>query len=63
MLNDIENQYDKIYHYCFMKLHNAQTAEDITQDTFLRYYSINEKTEIKDPTAYLYTIAPKIFTQ
>ncbi len=62
MLNDIENQYDKIYRYCFVKLHNAQTAEDITQDTFLRYYSINEKTEIKNPTAYLYTIARNLCT-
>ncbi len=57
MLNDLENQYDKIYRYCIMKIHNAQTAEDITQDTFLRYYSTNEKAEIKNPIAYLYTIA------
>ena len=62
MLKDLEKQYDKIYRYCFMKLHNAQTAEDITQDTFLRYYSIKEHTEIKNPTAYLYTIARNLCT-
>lgn len=33
----IKEQYDKIYRYCYFKLHNRELAEDITQETFLRY--------------------------
>lgn len=54
---DIEEQYDKIYRYCYFKLHNRETAEDITQETFLRYlehYScMTEVSALK----CLYTIA------
>ena len=57
MLKDIEPLYDKLYRYCFMKLHDPQTAEDITQDTFMRYFSTEGGTQIKNPNAYLYTIA------
>lgn len=35
---NMEEQYDKIYRYCYFKLHHQQTAEDITQETFLRYF-------------------------
>ena len=38
MIQDMEEEYDKIYRYCYFKLHNTQTAEDITQETFLRYW-------------------------
>lgn len=31
---DLEEQYDKIYRYCYFKLHHQQMAEDITQETF-----------------------------
>lgn len=34
---DIAEQYDKIYRYCYFKLHNRELAEDITQEAFLRY--------------------------
>lgn len=48
--------YDKLYRYVYFKLRNRELAEDITQETFLRY--IRQKGnaygyEIK----YLYTIA------
>jgi len=33
---DLEEQYDKIYRYCYFKVRHCQTAEDITQETFLR---------------------------
>lgn len=49
--------YDKLYRYCFMKIHDPQTAEDITQDTFMRYFSTADRAPIKNPNAYLYTIA------
>lgn len=34
---DLEEQYDKIYRYCYFRLRSRQAAEDITQETFLRY--------------------------
>lgn len=34
---ELEEQYDKIYRYCYFKLQHVQKAEDITQETFLRY--------------------------
>lgn len=33
---DIEQQYDKVYRYCYFRLHHRETAEDITQEAFLR---------------------------
>ena len=35
---DIEEQYDKIYRYCYFKLYDKQLAQDITQEAFLRFY-------------------------
>ncbi len=35
---DIKEQYDKIYRYCYFKLQNADLAEDITQEAFLKLY-------------------------
>ena len=34
---DINEQYDKIYRYCFLRVRHKETAEDLTQETFLRY--------------------------
>jgi RNA polymerase sigma-70 factor (ECF subfamily) len=53
---DLENAYDKIYRYVYFKMQNQTVAEDITQETFLRFISQNgsiQGYEIK----YLYTIA------
>ena len=53
---DLENAYDKIYRYVYFKMKNQTIAEDITQETFLRFISKNgnhHNYEIK----YLYTIA------
>ncbi len=56
---NIEEQYDKIYRYCFFKLHHQQTAEDITQETFLRYFQKYGCLAgmSKDAMKILYTIA------
>lgn len=54
---DIEEQYDKIYRYCYYKVRIQQVAEDITQDTFLRYFSQTTYIDRGKPLAYLYTIA------
>lgn len=60
MEGQIEEQYDKIYRYCYFKLGNAQLAEDITQETFLR--SLEHARFQKDgyPLAYLYTVAKNL---
>ena len=35
---EIEEQYDKIYRYCYFKLQKREIAEDITQETFARLF-------------------------
>ncbi len=54
---DIEEQYDKIYRYCYFKVHHQQLAEDITQETFLRYYKQELHLTKDKELRYLYTIA------
>ena len=54
---DINEQYDKIYRYCYFKLKNQHLAEDITQETFLRFFESNSYKDAGRPLAYLYTIA------
>ena len=53
----IQNQYEKIYRYCYFKLHNRELAEDITQETFLRYLEKYRFTSPETALKYLYTIA------
>ena len=36
-VKEIEKQYDRIYRYCYFKLRKREAAEDITQETFLRF--------------------------
>ncbi len=54
---NIDEQYDKIYKYCYFKVNNKELAQDITQETFLKYFE--QKTYISRGKllAYLYTIA------
>lgn len=54
---DIEEQYDKIYRFCFFKLRDAHLAEDITQETFLRFLENRKYKDTRRPLALLYTIA------
>lgn len=54
---DLEEQYDKIYRYCYFRLHHQQTAEDITQETFLRFLESRNYCDRGKKIRYLYTIA------
>lgn len=54
---NIREQYDKIYRYCYFKLKNQYLAEDITQETFLRFLESDGYRDVGRPLAYLYTIA------
>lgn len=57
---DIEEQYDKIYRYCYFKLHDPQLAQDITQETFLRFYRQELSLDKGRELPYLYTIAKNL---
>ncbi len=54
---DLEEQYDKIYRYCYFKLHNREKAEDITQEVFLRFLQSATYKDTGRTLQYLYTIA------
>lgn len=34
---DLERQYEKLLRYCYMKTKNKELAEDIVQDTYLKF--------------------------
>ncbi|MBO7356432.1 MAG: sigma-70 family RNA polymerase sigma factor [Lachnospiraceae bacterium] len=58
---DLETIYDKIYRYVYFRVNDRTTAEDITQEAFLRYlgnYGDNGHIEIR----YMYTIARNLCT-
>ena len=55
--SDLEEQYDKIYRYCYFKVHRKEVAEDITQETFLRFYEQFGHYGSDFTLQYLYRIA------
>lgn len=59
---DLEEQYDKIYRYCYFKTHSRETAEDITQETFLKFLESKEYRDRGRALQYLYTIARNLCT-
>lgn len=54
---DINEQYDKIYRFCYLRVRHRETAEDITQETFLRYLEHPKYHNIDKTLQLLYTIA------
>ncbi|ADZ85727.1 RNA polymerase sigma factor [Cellulosilyticum lentocellum] len=54
---EIQDQYDKIYRYCYFKVKNKEVAEDLTQEAFLKYFAQTSYINRGKPLAYLYTIA------
>ena len=54
---DFDEHYDKIYRYCYFKVKNQHIAEDITQETFLRFMESSHYKDVGRPLAYMYTIA------
>lgn len=53
---DIELFYDKIFRYCYYRIGDKATAEDLTQETFLRFLNSDSRM----PERYLYTIAKNL---
>lgn len=54
---DMEEQYDRIYRFCWYRLRDRQQAEDITQETFLRWLASDTWRDTGQTLQYLYTIA------
>lgn len=54
---DLDWHYEKIYKYCYFRLHNRDLAEDITQETFLRFFASDTYRDTEQALQYLYTIA------
>lgn len=59
---NIEEQYDKIFRYCYFKIYDKQLAEDITQETFYRFLKQNYKIDKSKELPCLYTIARNLCT-
>lgn len=57
---DIDEQYDKIYRFCYLRLKHRETAEDITQETFLRYLEHPQYHSLDKTLQILYTIAENL---
>lgn len=54
---DLEEEYEKLYRYCYFKVHHQQLAEDITQEAYMRLLSKNYDISKSGRLPYLYTIA------
>lgn len=59
---DLNEQYDKIYRYCYLRVANRETAEDLTQETFLRYLEHPQYHNTDKTLQLLYTIAGNLCT-
>lgn len=59
---DLEEQYDKIYRYCYYRLRDRERAEDATQETFLRWFASDTYRDRNQLLHYLYTVARNLCT-
>ena len=61
---DLEAQYDKLYRYCYFQCKDVQAAEDVVQETFLRwlehYPGQKEREAIPTPVSYTHLTLPTI---
>jgi RNA polymerase sigma-70 factor, ECF subfamily len=49
---------DAIYRFCVLKVSNSELAQDLTQETFMRYWqSLRKGEKLQNERAYLYTLA------
>ncbi len=60
---DLEDQYDRIYTYLYFHLHDRHAAEDLTQETFLRFLASRTYRNEGRQLQYLYTIARNLCRQ
>ena len=60
---NLEEQYDRIYKYLYFRIHDRHTAEDLTQETFLRFLGSRTYRDENRQLQYLYTIARNLCSQ
>lgn len=56
---NLEDKYNKIFRYCYYHVRNKDLADDLTQETFLRFIESNYQEKGKEMN-YLYTIAKNL---
>ena len=57
----VEKYYSFIYQYSFLHIHNQECAEDMVQETFVRFFgALMSGAEIGKAKSYLYSIAGNI---
>lgn len=56
---NLEDKYNKIFRYCYYHVRNKDLAEDLTQETFLRFIESSYQEKGKEMN-YLYTIAKNL---
>ncbi len=54
---ELGDEYKKIYTFCYYKVHSHEVAQDLTQETFLKYFETTNYLEKGKKLAFLYTIA------
>ena len=59
---ELEELYDRIDRYCYFHIGRKELAEDLTQETFLRFFHRNPSLHPEKQLAYLYTIAKNLCT-
>lgn len=59
-MDELTEIYNKLYRYCFYKIRNSADAQDITQETLLRFFAQKAKIKHGGDMAYLYTIAKNL---
>jgi len=57
----VRKYYTSIYQYCFLHIHDKDCAEDMAQDTFVRFFeALTRDTKIEKTKSYLYRIAGNV---
>lgn len=52
---------DAIFRFCLVKTSHKELAEDLTQETFMRYWTaLKDGKEMTNPRSFLYTIAQNL---
>lgn len=57
-----EKYYGDVYRYCAYRVGSLHYAEDLAQDTFLRFFRYNGDTQLKNAKAYILKIASNVCT-
>ena len=54
----VKKYYPLIYQYCFLHIHDRDCAEDMTKETFVRFFeAVMNRTDIAKVKSYLYRVA------